>query len=157
MLVNLAALHHVSVILIPRDDRFQRNPRNRSDRFAQPVYVAPRLFGPFATRTFECSRVLTEICVNTSYYDMLSSVETGKDAVQRPKKNRVVLPPAMPIASIRLVSFLTYSVSAASTIWLLIAKHFLACPRDIMTCCCPNSQGVYSCPQFESYSILKVY
>jgi len=27
--------------------------------------VALLLFGPFATRTFECSRVLTKICVNT--------------------------------------------------------------------------------------------
>jgi len=27
---------------------------------------------------------------------------------------------------------LTCSVSAASTIWFLIAKHYLACPRDIM-------------------------
>jgi len=48
------------------------------------------------------------------------------------KKNRVVLPPAMLIASIRPVSLLTCSVSAASTIWFLIAKHYLACPRDIM-------------------------
>ena len=68
-----------------------------------------------------------------SYRGMLSSAERGKDAVQRPKKtNRVVLPRAMLIASIRPVSLLTCSVSAASTIWFLIAKHYLACPRDIM-------------------------